>query len=321
MKRLLKSKSISIVVMIAFFSMICFAYPGHSDQVVKTEKQEKVKATAAEAESEGAAEINEYYSRDDANVIEDEGYPGGKKKKFPWLLVIGGVVVVGVVLYFTVFKTKKYELTVTVGAGVNGTPTSGTYKHKKGTSVSYNYTLQSGYEQLVVKLDGTEVGASGTINMDAAHSLEATAVRSVTGTYKGTTNQGYAITLKVTKVGGVSTLTYFQIRMRSNVNSYGYYVTLTVTGYPSRTVTNYMFTYDGTYVDLSGTFTPNGTITASGDWTLHYNSYIYGNFTGSGTWNASKTARAARTTKARPGEVRISAEVFKDGKLIKRVDR
>ncbi|MCX6033678.1 MAG: hypothetical protein NTV38_01670 [Chloroflexi bacterium] len=33
-----------------------------------------------------------------------------EKKKFPWLLVAGGVVVIGVVLYLTVLKKSNYTL-------------------------------------------------------------------------------------------------------------------------------------------------------------------------------------------------------------------
>lgn len=304
----------------AFLSMVCYSMPMDASQTVKVEKQEKGKAVKAETE----AEIDEYYSRDDANVIEDEGYPGGKKKKkFPWLLVIGGVVVVGVVLYFTVFKTKKYDLTVNVGEGVDGSPASGTYNHKDGSTVNYSYSLKSGYEQLTVRLDGVEKDPAGTITMDAAHTLEVSAVKSVTGTYKGQTNQGaaYPITIRVAKKNGISNVTYFQIRMRSATNNLGYYITLTVTGNPtSLPIVNYAFDYDGSYVDLAGNFTVNGTTTASGDWSLYYNTSLYGLFTGSGTWNVTKTAAAMPSSgmKLKPGQVKITTEIFKDGRLIKR---
>jgi hypothetical protein len=324
MNRFLLRKSIALMVIFAFLSMICYSMPIHTNQPVKTEKQEKIKAAEGQIETE--AEIDEFYSRDDANVIEDEGYPGGKKKKkFPWLLVIGGVVIVGVVLYFTVFKTKKFDLTVEVGEGVDGSPTTGTYSHKDGSTINYNYTLQTGYEQLTVTLDGAAAAASGAVTMDGVHTLRVSAVKSVNGTYKGQTNQGaaYPITIRVTKVGGVSTMTYYQIRMQSATNNLGYYVTLTVTGYPSTPITNYAFSYDGSYVDLSGNFTVNGTTTASGSWGLTYSSGTYGNFTGSGTFNVSKTAKAIPSAGMRlsPGQEKITTEIFKDGRLIKRETR
>lgn len=186
MKKIFSKKAISIFVMIAFVSVFCL--PVHSGQVTidQTGKQGKVNKTTEKAaeqekgkvESEAEVEIDEYYSRDDANVIEDEGYPGGKKKKkFPWLLVVGGIVVVGVVLYFLVFKKAKYDLTVTVGEGVTGNPATGTYTHKEKETVNYSYSLQAGYTDLVVKVDGAAVAASGTVTMDANKSLTATATK------------------------------------------------------------------------------------------------------------------------------------------------
>lgn len=171
MKKLLTRKAVSIAVMITFFSVFCLpAHPAQAklEQALKTEKQEK----KGKVEAEAKAEINEYYSRDAANVIEDEGNPGGtKKKKFPWLLVVGGIVVVGVVLYFLVIKKPKYDLTVNVGEGAAGNPSTGTYTYKKGETVSYSYSLQSGYVDLEVKVDGQSVSASGTINMDKDKTL------------------------------------------------------------------------------------------------------------------------------------------------------
>jgi hypothetical protein len=324
MNRFFMRKSVSIMVMVAFFSMMCFySIPMHANQPVKTEKQEKVKAAGSETEAE--AEISEYYSRDDANVIEDEGYPGTNKKKFPWLLVVGGVVVVGAVLYFTVFKTKKYDLTVTLGAGVTGTPAA-TQKYKKGTVVSYNYTPEAGYEQVSVKVDGvTQTGTGGTITMDAAHSISVTAMKTISGNFSGTTNQAYAISLRAAKVSGTSTLTYYQIKIKSDTLS-GYYVIVTVTHYnPAAPIMNYAFDDTGTYVDLDGVFTPNGTTTVTGSWALHYYVSGWGTFRGSGTYNASQTLMGkplGTLSKLGPESVKVSAEVFtEDGKFVRRIEK
>ena len=67
-------------------------------------------------------------------------------------------------------------MTTSVGAGVNGAPATGAVKYEKGSMVSYNYSLASGYSDLAVTLDGTQVAASGTVTMDTDHSLSATAV-------------------------------------------------------------------------------------------------------------------------------------------------
>jgi hypothetical protein len=99
-----------------------------------------------------------------------------RKKKFPWLLAAGGVVVLGTVLYFVVLKPKKkYQLTVEVEAGVTGTPGAGTYEYKKGSTVNYSYTEKTGYTGLEVELDGRAIQSSGSFKIDRNHILRARA--------------------------------------------------------------------------------------------------------------------------------------------------
>lgn len=106
-------------------------------------------------------------------MIEQEGKK--KKKKFPWALVVGGVIVVGVLVYFFLLKPKKRTLTVDLGEGAAGEPASGTYQYKKGEVVNYNYRLQDGYSQLSVSLDGVAVSPQGTVTMNSNHRLTASA--------------------------------------------------------------------------------------------------------------------------------------------------
>jgi uncharacterized protein Usg len=107
------------------------------------------------------------------NVIEKQTKK--KKKKFPWLLV-AGVVVLGVAAFLLLKKKKKntYTLNVNVGNGINGNPGSGNHTYEEGTTVSYNYSLQNGYTDLNVMVDGQKTAASGTITMNANHSITAT---------------------------------------------------------------------------------------------------------------------------------------------------
>ena len=98
-----------------------------------------------------------------------------KGKKFPWLIVGAAVVIGAAALYFLVLKSTKYTLSVSL-SGATGTPAA-TDKYKKGTAVAYNYTAQSGYYNMEVKLDGVAVASSGTVTMDADHTLTATAVQ------------------------------------------------------------------------------------------------------------------------------------------------
>ena len=107
------------------------------------------------------------------------------KKKFPWLLAVGGGVVVGVVLYLILSKKtsapaaeQTYVLTVTKGTGVLGSPNSGSYSYQKGAIASYNYSLEIDYlfYDLMVKIDGVVFPVLGNITMDRNHTLSASAV-------------------------------------------------------------------------------------------------------------------------------------------------
>jgi hypothetical protein len=81
----------------------------------------------------------------------------------------------------------QYTLTVTVAQGVSGTPAAGTTGYAEGDVVNYNYALQAGYENLVVKLDGATVASSGVVTMNMNHTLTVTADEKFnpTGFWKG----------------------------------------------------------------------------------------------------------------------------------------
>jgi len=98
------------------------------------------------------------------------------KKKFPWLAVAGAVVaVVLVILLLKKKKTKNYALTVTVGAGVSGSPAAGSYTFKEGSSVPYAYEGGVYFKDLIVKINGAVSAPSGSLVMDRDIQLEATA--------------------------------------------------------------------------------------------------------------------------------------------------
>jgi hypothetical protein len=79
----------------------------------------------------------------------------------------------------------QYGLTVTLAAGVTGTPAAGAFTFDQGTLVNYSYAIEDGYFDLVVTLDGAVVANSGTITMSAARKLNAsaTAGKNVRGTW------------------------------------------------------------------------------------------------------------------------------------------
>lgn len=68
-----------------------------------------------------------------------------------------------------------FALSVSLGAGVAGTPSSGG-EYLQGTAVNFSYSTQAGYTNLHVTLDGNPVAASGSVTMNAPHTLAATAV-------------------------------------------------------------------------------------------------------------------------------------------------
>lgn len=151
----------------------------------------------------------------------------------------------------TATAANQYTLTVSKGAGVNGTPESGTEIYTGGQTIPYNYSLQSGYTDLEVTLDGSTVPASGSVTMSANHSLVATASKQYTLTViKGTGVDGTPSTTTVYTDGDVVPYNY-------SLQS----------GY-----TNLVVTFDGISVPSSGTITINGnhtlSATATKQWTL-----------------------------------------------------
>ncbi len=127
-------------------------------------------ASTIEAAKEGNSETSSFEKEETIPEIV-------KKKKFPWLWVAAGVVVAGVIVYFTLIKKPKYDLTVELGAGVTGTPAAGKYTYKKGKQIAYNFSSIDGFKNLIVLFDGLNAASSGTIVMDKAHSLKATAAQ------------------------------------------------------------------------------------------------------------------------------------------------
>ena len=98
------------------------------------------------------------------------------KKKFPWLLVVGAAAAAILVVLLMKKKKKNYTLTVTIGAGVSGTPAAGSYSYPKGTSVNYSYEAGADYKDLSVRINGGARGTSGSLVMNSDVRLEATAV-------------------------------------------------------------------------------------------------------------------------------------------------
>ncbi|WLT32486.1 kelch repeat-containing protein [Geothrix sp. PMB-07] len=68
----------------------------------------------------------------------------------------------------------QFVLTVIKTSGISGVPLS-TLGYTPGTAVHYAYSLQPGYQNLQVKLDGVLVGSTGDVTMDGPHTLDVSA--------------------------------------------------------------------------------------------------------------------------------------------------
>jgi hypothetical protein len=164
----LYQKPASMLVVIAFTFLLCY-----------WANQAPAAPAVPAPEKSSAASLEKDNGESTGFIEREESTPAIKKgKKFPWLIVALVAVAGGAAVYFLVINKKKnYTLTVTVGEGVTGTPAAGASTNKKGTVVSYNYSLQSGYSNLSVTLDGAAVPASGTLTMNANHTLAASSTK------------------------------------------------------------------------------------------------------------------------------------------------
>jgi hypothetical protein len=66
-----------------------------------------------------------------------------------------------------------YTLNVSKGDGIDGTPDSGQYP--EGTQITCNYSLQHGYTDMNIKLDGADMSPGSTFIMNQDHNLTVTA--------------------------------------------------------------------------------------------------------------------------------------------------
>lgn len=114
-------------------------------------------------------------------VVKEKEDTEKKRKRRLLFYIVGSIVLVGVILIFIFSKKKEeikqYTLTVTKGNGVLGAPENGTYTYNEGQVIEYNYSLDLDYifYDLIVKLDGEKVEASGSFVMDRDHNLYAAA--------------------------------------------------------------------------------------------------------------------------------------------------
>ncbi|MCK4835667.1 MAG: hypothetical protein KAT17_03485 [Candidatus Aminicenantes bacterium] len=169
----------------------------------------------------------------------------------------------------------QYTLTVTLEPGVTGIPIVGTYTYEENEIVTYNYFLETGYENLTVRLDGITVANSGLISMNSNHTLTATTdeIFNVNGDWAGL-------------------VVYFSIDYIAELNFSGGYYSGTVSGdveslppdvTGTYTITNSSIEFDldfggANIMSLTGTIDDDNNM--SGDYTCTWGP--------SGTWNLER---------------------------------
>jgi hypothetical protein len=156
----------TFILVIALAGIFCFSTWASEPKTNNNGDSDKAAQSAAGSESDnGPGVLEQEQAQLPAKIA---------KKRFPWLWVAAGAVVVGVVLYFTVIKKPEYKLNVSIGLGVSGYPIAGAFVYKKGKKVRYLYSLGYGYRALKVLLDNKAVAASGEFTMDRDHVLTIT---------------------------------------------------------------------------------------------------------------------------------------------------
>ena len=146
-------------------------------------------------------------------------------------------------------------LTVNLGAGVTGTPAA-TTSYSPGTVVNYSYSLQTGYQNLQVTLDGSSVPASGSVTMSAAHTL---AVAAQVQTFTITSSAGSNGTISP---NGVTIVNYGGNQTYTITPNTGYQVaSILVDSASTGTATTYTFSNVTSNHTLSATFSAIPTFT------------------------------------------------------------
>ena len=184
--------------------------------------------------------------------------------------------------------TGEFLLNVSLATGVAGTPEAGFYYYDDGDQVDYSYTLEDGYANLLVTLDGIAIENSGTITVSQEHRLNAFAEKqfNVLGTW--TLDEAYAnqaaFTVTVTFSGDAASGTV--------VDSDGGTGTYTVDGDDI----NFTLVFPDITYEYVGTFSDDENM--SGESRRYTSPVEYS----SGGWAATKNTTAAKSQRASGGK-------------------
>jgi hypothetical protein len=67
--------------------------------------------------------------------------------------------------------TGEFKLSIAVSTGAAGTPEAGVYYHDAGEQINYNYSLEDGYTNLYVTIDGESAEENGTLTISQDHTI------------------------------------------------------------------------------------------------------------------------------------------------------
>jgi len=103
-------KSLKTAAMLTMIFFICFMlssdFTFSKDKNPQEQKKSEIESKTVEIPMKNDSVESEAETNVSYQVIEKPGYKNKKKKKFPWLLVIGATVVIGVILYL-ILKNKS----------------------------------------------------------------------------------------------------------------------------------------------------------------------------------------------------------------------
>jgi outer membrane protein assembly factor BamB len=80
-------------------------------------------------------------------------------------------------------EKKTYTLRVNLDEGIDGYPSAGTYSYQDVLAVNYGYQVQENYSDFKLTLDGVSVSETGSVTMNANHTLAGTCFKRVLWKY------------------------------------------------------------------------------------------------------------------------------------------
>jgi hypothetical protein len=183
---------------------------------------------------------------------------------------------------YTTGGNGQFLVTVTMSTGVTGTPEAGSYYYDEGDQVDYNYSLEDGYTNLDVRLDGAPIGSTGSITVSQAHTLTAAAVREYNITGSWTLTESYSdessFTVTVTFTG--------EIPNGIAVDSDGGAGAYTVNG----NIVNFTLVFPDVTYEYTGSFSDDENMSGTAKRITAETNYS------TGSWTASRTSGAATST-------------------------